>query len=268
MSKVAEAISASIDGELKQPADATISVLDEGLLRGDGVFEAIKLYGGRPFRLRQHLDRLARSARAIHLDFDAQALEAEISPITATVTGRDTMLRIVLTRGGRRVLLAEELPTWPASVRIALVTLSPSEILTGVKSVSYAANMHATRIAQERGAEEAVYVDRDGTVLEAPTSSVFWAGADGTLRTPGLETGILDSITRRVVIDGTEVAEGRYRDQELAGAREAFLASTTREIQPISAVDGHELEEPAGGEATERARTVLAAAVQAERDGQ
>jgi branched-chain amino acid aminotransferase len=268
VSKVAAAISASIDGELKQPAEATISVLDDGLLRGDGVFEAIKLYGGRPFRLREHLDRLARSARAIALDFDAEALEAEIGPIAATAPGQDTMLRIVLTRGGRRVLLVEELPSWSASARIALVTLSPSEILTGVKSVSYAANMHATRIAQERGADEAVYVDRDGTVLEAPTSSVFWAGADGVLQTPGLATGILDSITRRVIIDGTEVAEGRYGRQELAGAREAFLASTTREIQPISAVDGRELEQPTGGEATERARAVLAAAVETERDGQ
>lgn len=268
MSEVAEAISASIDGELKEPAEATISVLDDGLLRGDGVFEAIKLYSGRPFRLREHLDRLARSARAIHLEFDADALEAEIPPLAATVPGRDTMLRIVLTRGGRRVLLAEELPSWPPSVRIALVTLSPNEILTGVKSVSYAANMHATRIAQERGADEAVYADRDGTVLEAPTSSVFWTGADGVLRTPGLETGILDSITRRVLIDGTQVEEGRYSGRQLEDAGEAFLASTTREIQPISAVNGRELAQPAGGEATDRAREVLAAAVEAERDGE
>jgi branched-chain amino acid aminotransferase len=265
---VAEAISASIDGELKRPAEATISVLDDGLLRGDGVFEAIKLYSGRPFRLREHLERLDRSARAIALAYDPTALEAEVGPIAATAAGRDAMLRIVLTRGGRRVLLVEELPPWPPSVRIALVTLSPSEILTGVKSVSYAANMHATRIAQERGADEAVYVDREGTVLEAPTSSVFWAGADGVLRTPGLETGILDSITRRVVIDGTEVVEGRYPDEQLAGAREAFLASTTREIQPISSVDGRELEQPAGSEATERARGALGAAIEAERDGQ
>lgn len=262
---MAEAISASIDGRLQPPAEATISVLDDGLLRGDGVFEAIKLYEGHPFRLDEHLDRLARSARGIALDFDAEALRAEVGPVAAEAGRRDAVLRIVLTRGGRRILLVEELPRWAPSVRVALITLSPSEILSGVKSVSYAANMHATRIAQERGADEAVYVDRDRTVLEAPTSSVFWAGPDGLLRTPGLETGILDSITRRVVIERTEVEQGRFGATELADAREAFLASTTREIQPISAVDGRELPLPAGGEAAERARRALAAAVEAER---
>ncbi len=265
---MAEAISASIDGRLQPPAEATISVLDDGLLRGDGVFEAIKLYDGHPFRLDQHLERLARSAQALALDYDADALRAEIAPVIATAGGGDAMLRIVLTRGGRRVLLVERLPSWPSSVRVALVTLSPSEILSGVKSVSYAANMHATRIAQQRGADEAVYVDRDGTVLEAPTSSVFWASADGTLRTPGLESGILDSITRRAVIDGTGAQQGRYPAAELKRAEEAFLASTTREIQPISAVDGEELALPGGGPAAERARRTLEAAVSAERGGQ
>ena len=94
------------------------------------------------------------------------------------------MLRIVITRGGRRILLIERLPEWPARVRVALVALSPNEILAGVKSISYAANMHATRIANRRGADEAVYVDAAGQVLEAPTSSVFWVGDDGRLRTP------------------------------------------------------------------------------------
>jgi branched-chain amino acid aminotransferase len=175
------------------------------------------------------------------------------------------MLRVVITRGGRRIVIAERLPEWPPSVAIALVQLTPSEILAGVKSISYAANMHATRIAAERGAGEAVYIDRDEIVLEAPTSSVLWAGEDGVLRTPELETGILDSITRRVVVEDVAPEEGRYEAKELVAAREAFLASTTREIQPISSIDGIELPEPDGGAHAIAAADALRTAVELER---
>ncbi len=175
------------------------------------------------------------------------------------------MLRIVITRGGRRIVIAERLPEWPPNVAVALVQLSPSEILAGVKSISYAANMHATRVAAERGADEAVYVDRDGIALEAPTSSIFWAGADGVLRTPELETGILDSITRRVVVEALAPEEGRYEADELRAASEAFLASTTREIQPISSIDGSELPEPGGGAHAIAAADALRLAVDLER---
>jgi branched-chain amino acid aminotransferase len=263
---VAEAITVSIDGEITDPGSASISVLDDGLLRGDGAFEAIKLYGGHPFRLGEHLDRLTRSARAIHLDFDRDALTREVADLLATYEGpAEAMLRIVITRGGRRIVIAEHLPRWDENVAIALVQLTPSEILAGVKSISYAANMHATRIAADRGAAEAVYVDRDGIALEAPTSSVFWAGSDGVLRTPELETGILDSITRRVIVDALAPEEGRYDAEELRSASEAFLASTTREIQPIASIDGVELPEPHGGAHSIAAADALREAVQAER---
>jgi branched-chain amino acid aminotransferase len=270
LQRVAEAIRVSIDGELSDPHEATISVLDDGLLRGDGAFEAIKLYGAHPFRLAEHIDRLERSAEAIHLDFDRPALEAEVDALLADLARSgapaEAMLRIVLTRGGRRIALAEQLPDWPETVDVALVQLSPSEILAGVKSISYAANMHATRIASGRGADEAIYVDRDGIVLEAPTSSVFWAGDNGVLRTPELETGILDSITRRVVVEALAAEEGRYEADELRGAREAFLASTTREIQPLASIDGVPLPEPTGGAHTIAAADALRTAVELERN--
>lgn len=260
------AISVSIDGRITDPGSASISVLDDGLLRGDGAFEAIKLYDGHPFRLAEHLDRLARSAEAIHLDFDADALADEVDALLEAYDGpAEAMLRIVLTRGGRRIVIAEHLPRWDDTVAVALVQLTPSEILAGVKSISYAANMHATRIAAERGAAEAVYVDRDGIALEAPTSSVFWAGEDGVLRTPELETGILDSITRRVIVDALAPEEGRYDADELRSCREAFLASTTREIQPIDSIDGTELPEPTGGAHAIAAADALREAVEIER---
>lgn len=261
---MATPIQASVDGEVMAPEKAVIGVTDDGLLRGDGAFEAIKLYEGHPFRLGEHLDRLAASAAAIDLEFEAGALRSEIDALLADRTD-EAMLRVVITRGGRRILLVERIPQWPERAAIALVRLSPNEILTGVKSISYAANMHATRIAQKRGADEAVYVDRDGTVLEAPTSSVFWVGADGALRTPALETGILDSITRRVVLESVACEEGAYAAAQIAAADAAFLASTTREIQPIASIDGSELPDPDGGAAAVEASAALAAAVERDR---
>ncbi|MGB3099876.1 MAG: aminotransferase class IV [Solirubrobacterales bacterium] len=260
-----EPLKVSIDGQLLDPGEASISVLDDGLLRGDGVFEAIKLYDGHPFRLDAHLDRLARSAAAIDLPFDGAGLRREIGALLAAAGPIEAMLRIVVTRGGRRILMVERIPSWPARARVALVPLTPSEILSGVKSISYAANMHATRIASKQGADEAVYLNAAGIVLEAPTSSVFWVGADGGLRTPALETGILDSITREVVVAALPCEEGAFPAADLKSAEEAFLASTTREIQPISAVDGIELARPDGGSAAADAAAALAEALAAER---
>jgi branched-chain amino acid aminotransferase len=261
---MAAATHASIDGLLLRPEEATISILDDGLLRGDGAFEAIKLYGGHPFRLDAHLERLRRSAAAIELDHDAGALRGEIEALIAAAGDADAVLRVVLTRAGRRILLVERLPDWPDSVRVAVLTLTPSQILEGVKSTSYAANMQATRLAHGHGADEAIFVRPDGIVLEAPTSSVFWADDQGVLHTPSLSSGILESITRAVVLEALTVEEGEYGADRLRGASEAFLASTTREIQPISTIDGAGLPE-VGGPLTERASEALAAAVAAER---
>ncbi len=261
---MATAVLASVDGEVMPPEEATISILDDGLLRGDGAFEVIKLYGGHPFRLEDHYARLGRSAAAIELDFDLDALRAELDALVAEEADPDGCLRVVATRGGRRVLTIERVPDWPASARIALVTSTPSEILGGVKSISYAGNMQATRMALARGADEAVYVRPDGVVLEAPTSSIFWTGEDGRLRTPALDVGILDSITRDVVVAALDVVEGALQREDLIGAREAFLASTTREIQPIAAIDATELP-VVDGPGAERAAAALRSAVEAER---
>lgn len=262
---MAEVLITSVDGEPTDPGEARISILDDGLLRGDGAFEMIKLYAGRPFRLAGHLDRLSASAAAIELDFDRGRLTDEIEAILPRAEGEDRGLRIVITRGGRRLLMVERIGEWAASARISLITLAPSEILGGVKSISYAANMQSTRIAHARGDDEAVWVRPDGVVLEAPTSSIFWAGADGRLRTPSLDCGILDSITRRVVLERMEIEQGEFDHGELAGASEAFLASTTREIQPVSAVDGHELA-VVPGPLTEAAATELERTISEELD--
>jgi branched-chain amino acid aminotransferase len=237
---------ASVDGSISETTEARIPPADDGLLRGDGVFEVIRLYRGAPFALGDHLDRLERSAAAIELPVDRQALEREIPPLLDRFGEEDGQLRIVVTRAGRRVLLTENMPPRGETVALASVEYSPTVILTGVKSLSYAANMQATRLAEGRGADEALLVRPDGIVLEAPTSTIFWGTADGSLRTPAIEVGVLESITRARIVRSMQVEEGSFALEDLAGAREAFLASTTREVQPVSVVDGRELPECPG----------------------
>ena len=232
---------ASVDGTVEPTAEATVPLKDDGLYRGDGAFEVIRLYGGRTFALSDHLDRLQRSAAAIELEFDRGALEREIEALLAEHGEGDGQLRLIVTRGGRRIAATEPLPPHGESLRLATVPYSPSVILNGVKSLSYAANMQATRIAKGSGADEAVLITLDGTVLEPPTSSIFWVSPQGGLRTPALDAGVLESITRDRLVRALDVEEGSWPVDDLRAASEAFLASTTREIQPVSAIDGAEL---------------------------
>jgi branched-chain amino acid aminotransferase len=229
---------ASVDGKIRPTAEATIGLKDDGLYRGDGAFEVIRLYGGKPFALVDHLDRLGRSAGAIELEFDRAALEAEIEALLAEAGPVEGQMRLIVTRGGRRIAATEPIPPHPEAVSLATVTYCPTVILNGVKSLSYAANMQATRIAKGRGADEAVLIRPDGNVLEPPTSSIFWVSPEGELRTPALSDGVLESITRDRMIKALHVEEGTWHVDDLRGASEAFLASTTREIQAVSAVDG------------------------------
>ncbi|HEX2466941.1 MAG TPA: aminotransferase class IV [Solirubrobacterales bacterium] len=256
---------ASVDGEIAPTRESTLPLPDDGLYRGDGVFEVIRLYRGQPFALREHLDRIERSASAIELPVERELIESELDALLAEHGDDDGQLRIVLTRGGRRVLLTEELPPRGATVRLATVTYGPSVILDGVKSLSYAANMQATRIAVARGADEALLVRPDGTVLEAPTSAVFWVSAEGGLRTPSLEAGILESITRAKIVIALHVEEGQFDVGDVRAAGEAFLASTTREVQPVAAIDDRELEAP--GERTREAQSAFEAVLQGDLGG-
>ncbi|HVE69684.1 MAG TPA: aminotransferase class IV [Solirubrobacteraceae bacterium] len=251
---------ASLDGAVLPVAEASISVTDEGLLRGDGVFEVIRLYGGRPFALDEHLERMAGSASNLRLPLDTNAMRSDIEGLLAAAEPGEALLRAVATRGGRRIVLIEELPPHPPTIRLASVTYAPPRILDGVKSLSYGGNMLATRLAKERGADEALLVTPHGRVLEGPTSTFFWA-RDGVLRTPPLDEHILDSITRRILVEELEVEQASCALDDVAGADEAFLASTVREVQGISEVDGRAL--PVDGPLTTRAAERFRARVRA-----
>lgn len=249
---------ASVDGTISSTAEATIPLRDDGLYRGDGAFEVIRIYGGTLFALGDHLDRLERSAAAIELEFDRAALEGEIAALLTETGEVDGQLRLIVTRGGRRIAAVEPIPPHAETVKVATVTYSPTVILNGVKSLSYAANMQATRLAKARGADEAVLVQPDGTVLEPPTSAVFWVSSQGSLRTPALGVGVLESITRDRLVKALQVEEGAWPVEDLRAAEEAFLASTTREIQAVAAIDGRELA-AAPGPRTREAQEAFAA---------
>jgi len=259
---------ASLDGEIAPSAETYVPATDEGFLRGDGAFEVVRVYDGRPFALGEHLDRMERSAANLRLgDVPRAELEAETPRLLEARGGPefDGCLRIVLTRGGRRLLLTEPLPATPERLRLGFVTYAPTRVLDGVKSLSYAGNMLASRLARERGFDEAVLVTPHGRALEAPTSSLFWVGGDGRLATPPLDEHILASITRDRVLQVMEVDERPLPVAELIDAKEAFLASTTREVQSVAALENRELPEgeltrEAARKVSERIRSELAAA--------
>lgn len=241
---IATAELACVDGSFMPAREATIPATDEGLLRGDGAFEVIRVYDGRPFAVPDHLDRIERSAANLRLDdVPRSELETEIPELLEQRGGADFdgCLRVVLTRGGHRLLLTEPLPATPERVRLGIVEYAPTRVLDGIKSLSYGANMLCGRLARERGFDEALLVTPHGRVLEAPTSSLFWVDAGGTIYTPPLSEHILASITRDRVMKVADVTERPCTMDDLRAAREAFLASTTREAQSIAAIEDLEL---------------------------
>jgi branched-subunit amino acid aminotransferase/4-amino-4-deoxychorismate lyase len=253
-----------LDGRLAPADELTIPVTDEGLLRGDGVFEVIRVYDGAVFALEDHLDRLERSGANLRLPSVQRAeLETEIPELLDARGGGDFdgVLRIVITRGGHRLLLTEQAAAKPPGVRLGIVTYAPTRVLDGVKSLSYGANMLCSRLAQERGFDEALLVTPHGRALEAPTSTLFWVDGDGALCTPPLDEHILASITRDRLLELLDVEERGRPLETLMKASEAFLASTIREVQSIGAIEDVEFEE---GPRTREAAEAFRAHVDAE----
>jgi 4-amino-4-deoxychorismate lyase len=250
---------------------------DEGVLRGRSVFETLRVYAGVPFKLDEHLDRLARSAERIHLpppprdDLGAVAREAIAAGAEPSATlrllwiaGRDrdhapTGLALVST-------LPPDLDAQRArGLRLVVLRWSPGA-LAGVKSTSYAANMAAQDEAIRAGADDALLVAIDDTVLEAPTSNVWFREGDRLL-TPSLELPILAGVTRATLRAlapglGYEVEEGTYPLARLATADEVFLSASIREVMPIVAVDAVEF--PRGPAAAALQTALRAAAGYAE----
>lgn len=236
---------ALVDGRLLPLDDAALGITDAGVARGDGAFETVGIWGGVPFALDDHLERLAASLRAILLPpVDQGVLRAEVQRLLDGVTG-DAALRLYVTGSGTRVLTLADQPGARASRHLVPHTAGwirprASYGPAGAKTMSYLHHMIATRAAQAAGGEDALLVGEDGTVLEGPTFSFYWAGG-GVLYAPSLDLGIIDSITRRTVLaaarrDGLEVVEGAFGLDALGAADEALLSSAVRDVVAVRRV--------------------------------
>ena len=255
----------SIDGTLRPPAEAMVSVYDRGFLYGDSVFETVRTYGGEPFALDEHLARLARSAERtfIPMPVPPAAFAMEIRLAVRAARNPESYARAMLTRGSGPVgldpapsparrcgsSLVEPLVPLPASVYregVGVVTVrtqrAADAAAQGAKVGNYLASLLALKQAKEAGAHEALVLDAAGRVVEGTTSNVFLV-RDGAIVTPPVDAGILPGITRAHLLEiaaeiGHPVRFDAITPEDALAASEVFLSSTLREVVPVVTVDG------------------------------
>ena len=264
---------------LVDPTEPVIRADDEGLLRGRAAFETLRVYSGRPFGLEAHLDRLTASAVSIGLPaVERRRLQVLVGLVLPKAERGDATLRLVWTagpaRGGPSALaLLSEIPEWieptrergATAISLLGVRASAPWLLPGVKSTSYAVNMAAEDEARRRGADEALFVDGEGVVLEGTVTNVWWRVGD-TLYTPSLDLGILAGVTRATLMElapasGYQVEEGTYPLARLLAAEEAFTSSSVRELMPLTEIDGSPLDRGPASDALQAGLRELAANV-------
>lgn len=247
-----------INGQAFDPATASVSVFDIGFQRGYGCFEAMRSYGGVPFRLGQHVDRLAGSAENLLIPLPHR--DDLIGWCRTVASAGDGVVRIYVTGGldpkhpgtdNSVVTFIEPVPEVPPAVRLDVLDApwhadGRTSELTGAKTLSYGPNLAATIKARSRGFDDAALVGQNDIVLEGPTFSLGWV-TDGAMCTPGLDRHILASITREATIEvagslDIPVREETFLRSDLLEADEVFVMSTVREVLPVVAVGMRELE--------------------------
>jgi len=246
-----------LNGELVAAEQAVLPALDRGLLYGYGLFETMRSYGGRVFRLAEHYRRLAAGADllAMPVPLTLAALEEAVDATLARNGLAGACLRLTLTAGEAEgggpsvVLFAREVTEYPPEVRergmaavISAVRRNETSPLARVKSLNYLDNLLAREEARRSGAGEALRLNTQGFIAEGAASNVFLV-RDGTLLTPGVEAGALPGITRQVVMEmageeGIEVVETSLAPTDLFGAEEAFLTNSVMEVMPLASVGG------------------------------
>jgi branched-subunit amino acid aminotransferase/4-amino-4-deoxychorismate lyase len=271
------ALAAAVSGRgAVEPATAVVACDDEGFARGRAAFETLRVYGGRPFRLEEHVRRLESSARRLGLpvpDTDElrEVAEAALGAARERADGvGDAVLRLYWTPGApgaapTAIALVSPVPAWIEQARergqrlvsLAFPRRAVPWLLPGTKSVSYATHVAAEAEARRRGADDAVLVDFDRIVLEGPVTNVWWREGE-VLVTPALELGILAGETRAALVElastaGYAVDEGEYPLERLLAADEAFTSSSVREVMPVVAVDERRYSSRAAADALQAA---------------
>jgi branched-subunit amino acid aminotransferase/4-amino-4-deoxychorismate lyase len=243
---------ALLDGRRMPLGDARLPVTDDGVARGDGAFETVGVWGGRPFALAAHLRRLDASLRAVGLPPPPLALLREEAESLCEGLVGDAVLRLYVTASGTRLLTLDRQPVRPAPVHLVpqpapwirpLDEYGPA----GAKTMSYLPNMAATRAARRAGGDDALLLSSEGYVLEGPTFAVCWA-RDGRLHAPDVGLGIVDSISRRSVLAlarerGVDVVEGRWPLEALEDAEEVLVSSSVRDVIAVHRVGARRLPE-------------------------
>ena len=253
-----------IDGKLYDKEDAKISVFDHGLLYGDGVFEGIRSYGGKVFRLDAHLDRLWNSAKAIHLaiPISRQQMAEAIRQTLAVNSIQDGYIRVVVTRGSgtlgldpnrcthpQVIVITDKIALYPEEFYrkgLEIVTAStmrnhPAALNPRIKSLNYLNNILAKIEGHQAGCVEALMLNHKGEVAECTGDNIFVV-RDGRLLTPPIDAGTLEGVTRQAVLDlarqaGIAAAEIALTRHDVYIADECFLTGTAAEIVPVVKVD-------------------------------
>ena len=265
-----------INGSFHSKADAKISVYDHGFLYGDGVFEGIRAYGGRVFRLKEHVDRLFKSAHTIMLSIPMSREAMAVATVRENGL-KDAYIRLIITRGIGRlglnpftcgtpqvIIIADKIVLYPKAFYqkgLGVVTV-PTQRNLGeavnprIKSLNYLNNIMAKIEAINAGVYEAIMLNSHGFISECTGDNIFIV-SDGRLLTPALYMGVLEGITRDEVMalaarDGIEVRETTLTRHDVFNADECFLTGTAAEIIPVVKVDGRLIGDGKPGPVTRR----------------
>lgn len=252
------------DGRVVPATEASVPLLDDGFLRGDAVFEAVLVRHGRTHALPDHLARMRRSAAA--LDLGLPPLEPVVADLLAAWGERDGALKLIVTRAGTVRGLVAAAP-WPPTIALAVVEIPWRTALSGVKTLSYAANQWAIRQAVVVGGDDALIVD-GGVVHELPTGTICIV-RDGEVSIPDpAQLPILDSVTARHLGAVVPLARSAPSLAEVRAADELFVVSATRPVLPVHAllVGDERLALPAPGPVTAEVASAFAAHIEATLD--
>jgi branched-subunit amino acid aminotransferase/4-amino-4-deoxychorismate lyase len=242
---------------LVDPAEPVFRADDEALLRGAAAFETLRVYGGKPFLLERHLERLHASCAALGLPAADGA--GELARLVVEAAPPDHVLRLYRTETAL-VASAAELPARLEEERARGISLRSVEapvadLLAGVKATSYAVSFAARQAAEASGADDALLV-AGGIVRETATANIWWR-ASGELYTPAAGAGVLPGVTRALALELVPAHEGRLPLTELAGADEAFTTSSIREVMPVVELDGRAIGGGRPGPAAARLQALL-----------